>query len=480
MNRPYLKFSILYIFLMIILFTMASFNVFYGLNKFPIFSWDEARHGVNAFEMLKKGNFIISTYRNKIDYWNLKPPLSFWATIAGYKISGFNPLGLRMFSAIFAMLTIIEVSLFVNKIYGKLATLISTVSLTTCTQFLINHSARTGDADSLFVFFFTSAILALLLSELNIKWLYVSGLAFSFAFLTKSWHAGNIALIMCLYLIFTGMYKELYLKNWFLLSLCMFVPILIWGGIRFQYDGIHFFKYMVTYDLLQRSSTSIEGHLGGWGYYFKILWTFFSLWIILLFVLAALNMKNVFPLRIKIDRYLIGIILWVITPLLLFTLAETKIRWYILPIYPALSIFIGLLAGKILRKGKLAVRFVLILTILLISMNYEFQIQAYIQHPIPKYHLALLQTIQGNPKFKGYHLYRFGYSKNMKWPQNTVLAAELYDNLQVEDGGYQDFLKSNKALLLVKNGQHNKRFIKLSHLKVISHNNWGYLVSKGK
>lgn len=471
----------IYLILIVVLFFIALLNIFYGLNNFPFFSWDEARHGVSAFEMLKNNNYILNTYRNKIDYWNLKPPLSFWAVMAGYKIAGFNALGLRLFSGISALLTILIVTLFVHKIYGKLASLISMLTLTTCTQFLINHSARTGEADSLFVFFFTSAILSLLLVNRNIKWLYIFGLSFSFAFLTKSWHAGNILAIMILYFIFTGMYKKLVFKHWFLLSLFMVAPIFIWGAIRFQYDGIEFFKQMVTYDLLQRSSTPIEGHLREWNYYLKILWLFFKFWIILLFGLMTIYSKRNLSSKwenFKPNHYLIGIIIWIIVPILLFSLAETKIRWYILPVYPALSILISTLVVKILQEGKLAVRLIVLLSIVFVTLNYEIQIQTYIHHPIPKYHLALLQSIQGNKEFKGYHLFRLQNSKQTNWPQNTVLAAELYDDLKVEDGNLHDFLRTSRSLLLIEKGEEGNQFIKSNQLMIISYNKWGYLVTK--
>jgi 4-amino-4-deoxy-L-arabinose transferase-like glycosyltransferase len=286
------KSHIIYFSAMLILLAIAAFNLFYQLGKFPIYSWDEARHGVSAYEMVRNHNYIVNTYRGNPDYWNLKPPLSFWTIIAGYKIAGFNALGLRIFSAIFAFLTIIMVAAYGYKKHGKLASIISTVVLLTCTQYITNHSARTGDADSLFIFLFTIAILSLLLWEQNNILLYVSGLAFAFAFLTKSWHAGNIAIIIGLYLFLTGKYKLLTLRNWISLGICMILPILIWGFIRYQYDGVTFFKGMIMYDLLHRSSTPIEGHIGGVFYYVSIISRYFINWIYVICILGLLFLFN--------------------------------------------------------------------------------------------------------------------------------------------------------------------------------------------
>jgi 4-amino-4-deoxy-L-arabinose transferase-like glycosyltransferase len=469
---------IIYALITAVLLALAFYNIFYGLSDFPIFSWDEARHGVSAYEMLKKDNFIVNTYKNKIDYWNLKPPLSFLITIAGYKLAGFNTLGLRLLSATFALLTILMIFLFVLKKHGILASFISTLSLVTSTQFLINHSARTADADSLFVFLFTSSVLSLLLSEHSIKWLYVSAATFSLGFLTKSWHSGNIFIITFLYLIFSGTYKRLTFKNWILIMTLMVGPIMAWGLLRFQYDGIEFFKNMIMYDLLKRSSTTIEGHFGSRFYYLEVIWKFSRLWVVLLIGLILANIYVYYKrMRLYMNRYIIGLGLWLFIPFILYSLAETKIRWYILPIYPAISIVIGILGANTFQKARIGLKMAIIVSILWISTNYEQQIAAYINHPIPKYHLNLVQDIQKITDVKGYNLYIYQHTKNI-WAQNTVLAAELYGDLKVKDGGLKAFLKKDRALLLLKKTKKTNQLIKSKHLMIVTSNKWGYIVRK--
>jgi 4-amino-4-deoxy-L-arabinose transferase-like glycosyltransferase len=478
MFRSYFTSKIIYTLIATILLILAFYNIFYGLSDFPIFSWDEARHGASAYEMLKKNNLIVNTYKNKIDYWNLKPPLSFLITIAGYKLVGFNTLGLRLLSAASALLTILIIFLFVLKKHGILASFIATLSLATSTQFLINHSARTADADSLFVLLFTSSILSLVLSAHSSKWFYVSAISFSLAFLTKSWHACNLFIIIFLYLIFTGVYKRLTFKNWVLLLSFMFGPIIIWGLLRYQYDGIEFFKNMITYDLLKRSSTTIEGHFGSRLYYLEIIWRFSKDWIMLLIGLTLSNLyKASNRIKPSLNSYAIGLYLWLFIPLILYSMAETKIRWYILPIYPALSIIIGVLCANVFQKAKVGMKVTILALIVWISANYEQQIFTYIHHPIPKLHLSLVQSLQNINEVKGYNLYIYRHTKNV-WAQNTVLAAELYGDLRVRDGGLKTFLKNDRALLLLKKTEKTKRLIKSNHLAIITSNKWGYIVSK--
>lgn len=483
MENQYRKTNFIYLCTIILLFAMAAFNVFYHLGTFPIYSWDEARHGVSAYEMLKKGNFIVNTYRYQNDYWNLKPPLSFLAIIAGYKLAGFNALGLRIFSACFALFTIIMAAAFVYKKYGRLASVLVLSVLSTSTQFLTNHSSRTGDADSLFVCLFTLAVLSLLLSTENHRWLYISGAAFAFAFLTKSWHAGNIAVIMALYLFFTGKYKRLSNRNWILLVVSMLLPILLWGIIRYQYDGFTFFKGMILYDLLHRSSTTIEGHIGGISYYYYIFIRYFLYWLltICLFVFIFLFNKNR-SLRQWLSSAekedLIGIILWIFVPFILFTIAKTKIRWYILPIYPALSVFFAILASKILLKGKWWIRVLLGGAILFTFAYYESNIYQYVSSLPPNPKQDLIEKTREMPEIKGSSLYLYQQSRKTTWLQSDVLTAELSDDLRVKNGGWKGFLQTNKALLLIPKNLYSNSLLKTNGLKLIASNQWGYLVCK--
>jgi 4-amino-4-deoxy-L-arabinose transferase-like glycosyltransferase len=484
MHSTFRKIEIIYPYIILILLLINFYNIFYHLGDFPIYSWDEARHGVSAYEMLTHRNFVVNTYRYEIDYWNLKPPLSFWTVMAGYKLVGFNVLGLRLLSGICSMLTTIMVAVFVNKSYGRLAAILATLALSTSPQFIINHSARTGDADALFVFLFTVSILSLLLSERNDKWLYCSGLAFALAFLTKSWHAGNIAIIIGLYIMLTGKRKSLTKYNWIVLILCMILPILIWAIARYQYDGIEFFKEMILYDLLQRSSSSIEGHIGGKLYYVLVLNRFFSLWLAILFGLVLLYyFGNKSSEKIKSENkfYKLGICLWIIIPFLLYTFAKTKIRWYILPLYPALSIVIGILASRLLMmQGRLRTKVMLLFSILLVTSFYYGQIHAYLHRPIPSLQLGLLQRVQGLEEVKGDHIFLHRTKNQLPWQQNEVLTAELYGDLHVENGGINAFLKKDKALLLVQKGRDSKQLIEANQLQILTVNKWGYIVRKGK
>ena len=84
---------------------LTAFFCFWRLGADTILGFDEGRHAVNALEMYRNKDWIISTYNGEIDYFNLKPPLSMYMIMCGYALFGMNTLGIRVGSAFCYLLT---------------------------------------------------------------------------------------------------------------------------------------------------------------------------------------------------------------------------------------------------------------------------------------------------------------------------------------------------------------------------------------
>lgn len=76
------------------------FVSFHNLGANAIADFDEARHAVNAYEMMRNGDYLVNTYMGETDLWNLKPPLGYWTVMLGYALFGYTALGLRFASAV--------------------------------------------------------------------------------------------------------------------------------------------------------------------------------------------------------------------------------------------------------------------------------------------------------------------------------------------------------------------------------------------
>lgn len=188
--------------------------------------------GISAYEMLKNGNFLVNTYLNEPDYWNVKPPVSFWSIVAGFTLFGYTSVGLRFFSALAYLITTVVTGLFARR-YGKLTSLLVMAFL--CANYFPfkAHLVRAGDADSLYLLFFTLAMLAMLKIRENGRMLYVCGLCFSLAFLTKSFHAGMIAAIGGLFLLLTGELRKMKPGRFLLFLGSALLPAALVGSLPF-------------------------------------------------------------------------------------------------------------------------------------------------------------------------------------------------------------------------------------------------------
>lgn len=493
----------IYYILLLAILLLTIFNLFHYLKDTPIYSWDEARHGINAYEMLKKHEFVVNTYGYKNDYWNLKPPISYYGIILGYCIAGFNPLGLRLYSAISALLTILIVSLFVKYKHGRIASLISVLVLSTTPKYIVIHCARTGDADSLFILFFTMSIIALILSEKNVRWLYISGISFSLAFLTKSWHAANIAIVIGVYLVLSGRLFKLKVREFVFFILSTSVLILVWGILRYKSDGMTFFNMMINYDLLSRSSKALEGHIGDSHYYFYILKDFYSYWLGLMIgsfiACIVLYSKKIFTIVKVRKNYILAMILWVAVPLITFSSAKTKIPWYIFPMYPPIAIYIGVFCSVLLKGANrnILLQLLIIICIFMSAQSYEKVINAHIERfrndrtRMTLNNVKLFTNIKDRNSYVDYgpnsskpenrkKIWGNNESGQNDWKQSDLLYAELNWNITPLNGGMKKFLidKNNRNIIVILKDKELKRLIKRYNLKILGEGDEVYILSK--
>ena len=255
--------------LCVCLFAWLAFLCFYKLDVKYVDPWDEARHGVNAYEMLKQGSLVKSTYLYQTDYYNLKPPLSMWSIMLSMVLFGKSVWTLRLASVICYLCLALCVVCFARKRYGRLPALFSLALLCANTTPFIAHMVRAGDADSLYVMLFSLAMICMLQIRDDHRKLYWCGFLFALAFLTKSFHAGLIAVIGGLYLLLTGLFKKIRLKEYILFILSFGAPLGLWVIARLCTDGTAFLKEMWLTDVLGRSQSGFGSNEAGFSYYFS-------------------------------------------------------------------------------------------------------------------------------------------------------------------------------------------------------------------
>lgn len=439
-----------YMIISLITVGIITYICFKNLGAFSVKDWDEARHGVSAYEMLKNNEYIVNTYNYVQDYWNLKPPLSFWAIILGFKIFGVSVFSMRFYSAISMIATIVISSRFIYKRYGKLESIIALISFAACTPLYMEHMGRHGDADSLFLLLFTIAMLCMMNIKENKRNLYFCGLAFALAFLTKSWHAFSIVAIGGLYLLGTGEIKKISLKQWLMFLASFIIPIAIWIILRVWKDGFEFLIEMIRYDLLARSNTALEGHTGTVWTYLEILFEKSRMLVILMSSIILLGIGFYSDKLKKRKHHLIGFFLWIVVPFTIFTKASTKLSWYIIPLYIPIIIVSSIVFGKMLKDKKIAkvLKILLIIVLLWTQITYIDELFNFVNKPTVDSVQSFMKTnIPEMKEIKG----KIAYIEldEKKWSQSRLLLAEITGDLKCEDGGIEEFIKNKETSILI-------------------------------
>src|SRR5690349_8306065 len=74
-----------YVLLAICVLALAAFNLGFRLNREVVTTWDESLYVTSAAEMIKDGNWLVTTFHGDVDYYNTKPPLNVWMIAAAFK-----------------------------------------------------------------------------------------------------------------------------------------------------------------------------------------------------------------------------------------------------------------------------------------------------------------------------------------------------------------------------------------------------------
>jgi 4-amino-4-deoxy-L-arabinose transferase-like glycosyltransferase len=270
-----------------------------------------------------------------------------------YQAFGVSNFSTRFWTAIFGVLSCVVTFYLGKKLYNRFVGLLSVLVLSTFSSFYA--FARLAMLDVPFVFFMLASVFFFLLSEepeKSNRFTILGGLFFGLAIMTKQTTALLIPLIVGFYFVLSRRsIRALFSKRFALflgVGILVIVPWLIYMVL--QFGGSFWYVYFL-YNSVMRTMSPLEGHGGSSLFYFNYLVTSENLlWIVILPFAVTFSMFNSFYKRRRGDTLLV---VWLIVVLGVFTIAQTKLYWYILPVFPAFAIVIGSFLYACFRKLKL-------------------------------------------------------------------------------------------------------------------------------
>jgi 4-amino-4-deoxy-L-arabinose transferase-like glycosyltransferase len=336
--------------IIIILLILTVAPLFGYLDVLSLRVWDESRNANNAYEMLKNGDIIVTYFDGKPDLWNTKPPLLIWFQALFMKLFGINIYSVRLPSAIVGLFTCIMVYLFSRKIFkSEIMGFIGVIILLSSKGYMIYHGIRFGEFDGfLTLFAFCYVLFYFLYLETNKnKYLYAFFISLILAVLSKG--VAGLLLTPALFL-YTILDKKLVLvlknKTFYIGTLFFGIIILGYYFLR-NYLSPGYLEAVYMNELGGRFNNSLESNKRDLWFYFENLKRFrfkeYLYFLPLGIIVGLIDKKK------EVRRLTILLSLTCITFLAIITIAQTKLEWYDMPLYPFFSILVGIVIFKVFQ-----------------------------------------------------------------------------------------------------------------------------------
>jgi 4-amino-4-deoxy-L-arabinose transferase-like glycosyltransferase len=317
----------------------------------PIVVWDESRLAVNALEMSRRGFSLVTTFGFQPDLWNTKPPLLIWLEAGSIDLFGPSEWALRLPSFLAALATVGLVMRFAWRLSrSRLVALAAPTILLFSPGYFGAHAAHSADYESLLCLFTTAYLLALF-EVLHEKRpgpgrVLVCGLLVACACLTKGVAGLMPGVGVFAYVVARGRWPRLFRTPWY--GLAGLIVLVLVGGFFLLRERAApgYLAAMMSNDLGGRYIQGKNGHINPWYYYLQYTLEQFSLGplLLLLFVAPFLRWKPT-----KSAAFLTYANFVAVGLLLAYSLSRTKIYWYMVPIYPIVSIALAIVANRLLK-----------------------------------------------------------------------------------------------------------------------------------
>ena len=323
----------------LIVIILALFMALWGIGATPLLDPDEPVFAEAARGMLASGDFL--TPRLFGNPWYDKPPLFYWLVASAQALFGDNEFAARFPSAVMACAVALMLYVSGTKLFNERAGFWSAVVLATCVQFFCMGKAAVTDMTLLF--FMSAALLSFLHGR---YWLMY--ICMAFAALTS----GPLGIIFPLAIIFIylllmgrlGKLFSLHLIRGLLLCCLLAAP---WYYAMYTMHGSEFVDAFFSLQNLIGSTATEHAHETRFWYYLPVVLLGLFPWTGLL--LQSL-VASISESRIDDMRKLLFLHVWWAFVLVFFTVYQTRVFSYILPMFPPLALTIGWNISRMLVK----------------------------------------------------------------------------------------------------------------------------------
>jgi len=313
-------------------------TLFNHIGKHPIKTWDESLFAGRAMYMAENNTYLPNF--KKIDtilpnHKNTKLPFTTFIQAASFKVFGFGEKALRVPLALILVLCFFYVIRFSKQEFQEPAYgVIMSIILLTSIAFMRDHMARFGDQDVPFAVYSLLSILFFYryCEHDKLKDLILFTCFSIAALLTKNLLSLILIPGLIVYAIYRGVFLKLFVRSSTYVAAFALVASYTFTILYLENAYPGFFERMWNYELFGRYKNTIEGHTGGFFYYFELYFTrrhapwFAFLWTIPFIFLNPQNSKSSKNLAVCL-------LLAFLSYFIIVSMSSTKTAWYYAPLY---------------------------------------------------------------------------------------------------------------------------------------------------
>ena len=303
--------------------------VCFNLGGIPLLDPDEPVYAETPKEMIAFNDFV--SPRIFGEYWYDKPPMYYWLVAASYKIFGMTAFAARFPTAILAIICTLVVYLSGRRLFNERAGVAGALVLATSIEFF--YLGKAAVTDMTLLLFLTISLLSFIEKKYYIAYIFAA-----LATLTK----GPIGLllpgaIVFSYIIVTRNWSQIFkmkIPSGLLLYAMVALP---WYVIMYSLHGSAFIDTFLGFHNLTRFSSPEHPEGVLWYYYIPVLILGFFPW-------TAIMLQSIWNSLTKGRQdfnALLFLNIWAIVIFVFFSISQTKLVSYILPMYPPLAMIVG-------------------------------------------------------------------------------------------------------------------------------------------
>jgi len=353
---------------------VCCFFFFFGLGAFGLTGADEPRYAQIAHEMLARHDWIVPTLNGAP--WLEKPALLYWKMINSYSIFGVSDWAARVPAAFHAMALVLSIFFFMRRF--RFASELDAAMIAASSAGMIGFG-RGASTDMLVSAQFALAMMSWWTWHQTSKklWLVIFYGLLGVGALAKGPVAPALAVLV------VGAYAvlrrdgKIFVRSLSIPGFVLFSAIVLPWFVAIQAKVPQFFRVFFIEHNLERFGTNLYQHSQPFWYYIPVFllaalpWTFFAMPALIEAARNAWKRWRVNPEPMTIDAAAQGddgltsfLFLWIVVPIIFFSISRAKLPGYILPAIPAAA----LLTADYIHRLKAVPRLLTALHALLCAM----------------------------------------------------------------------------------------------------------------